>query len=219
VKQLEGKKARVGVILKILEREYGQLESGLRFENPFQLLIAVILSAQCTDVRVNRVTKRLFANYKTPEDFAALGQEELEEEIRECGLFRNKAKNIRKTASILLRDYECRVPSTREELMSLPGVGRKSANVILSHAFGQDALAVDTHVYRVSHRLGLADGKTPLATERQLLQLIPREKWTQAHQWLIRHGRRVCRARKPRCEVCILREHCRRVLVCGEEGA
>ncbi len=219
MRRLKGQKANVENILGILEREYGQVESGLRFENPFQLLVAVILSAQCTDVRVNRVTNRLFANYKTPEDFARLDQEELEGEIRECGLFRNKAKNIRKTSAILLEDYEGQVPSTREELMSLPGVGRKSANVVLSHAFGQDALAVDTHVFRVSHRLGLADGKTPLATERQLLQIIPRNKWSQSHQWLIRHGRQVCRARKPRCEVCTLREYCPRMFVCGEEGA
>lgn len=214
-----GKETDIGNILGILEQEYGQVESGLRFENPFQLLVAVILSAQCTDVRVNNVTKRLFANYKTPEDFASLSQEELEKEIRECGLFRNKAQNIRKTAAILQHELGCQVPSTREELMALPGVGRKSANVILSHAFGQDALAVDTHVFRVSHRLGLANGKTPLATEEQLLEIIPREKWSQAHQWLIRHGRRVCRARKPRCEVCILGEYCPRVLVFGEEGA
>lgn len=213
------RETNIGNILRILEQEYGQVESGLRFENPFQLLVAVILSAQCTDVRVNRVTNRLFARYKTAKDFARLDQGELEGEIRECGLFRNKAKNIRKTSAILLKDYGGQVPSTREELMSLPGVGRKSANVVLSHAFGQDALAVDTHVFRVSHRLGLADGKTPLATERQLLKIIPRSKWSQSHQWLIRHGRRVCRARKPRCEVCTLREYCPRVLVCGEEGA
>lgn len=195
-------------ILAILEKEYGEVEPGLSFSSPFQLLIAVILSAQCTDVRVNQVTARLFAKYETPEDFAALEQAQLEAEIRECGLFRNKAKNIRQTCAILVSKYGGQVPSTREELMSLPGVGRKSANVILSQAFGQDALAVDTHVFRVSHRLELARGKTPLATEQELLQAIPRSKWSRAHQWLIRHGRRVCRAQRPRCGECSLLVYC-----------
>ena len=130
---------RTKKILAILEKEYGDLKPGLTYESPFQLLIAVILSAQCTDVRVNKVTSRLFAKYKTPEDFVKLEQAELEEEIRECGLFRNKAKNIRETCAILVEKYGGQVPSAREELMSLPGVGRKSANVILSQAFGQDA--------------------------------------------------------------------------------
>lgn len=152
---------RTKKILAILEKEYGDLKPGLTYESPFQLLIAVILSAQCTDVRVNKVTSRLFAKYKTPEDFVKLEQAELEEEIRECGLFRNKAKNIRETCAILVEKYGGQVPSAREELMSLPGVGRKSANVILSQAFGQDALAVDTHVFRVSHRLGLARADFP----------------------------------------------------------
>lgn len=137
-----------------------------------------------------------------------LEQAELEEEIRECGLFRNKAKNIRETCAILVEKYGGQVPSAREELMSLPGVGRKSANVILSQAFGQDALAVDTHVFRVSHRLGLARGKTPLATERELQQVIPRSQWSQAHLWLIWHGRQVCRAQRPRCDECPLQEYC-----------
>ncbi|HHW55999.1 MAG: endonuclease III [bacterium] len=199
---------RTKKILAILEKEYGDLKPGLTYESPFQLLIAVILSAQCTDVRVNKVTSRLFAKYKTPEDFVKLEQAELEEEIRECGLFRNKAKNIRETCAILVEKYGGQVPSAREELMSLPGVGRKSANVILSQAFGQDALAVDTHVFRVSHRLGLARGKTPLATERELQQVIPRSQWSQAHLWLIWHGRQVCRAQRPRCDECPLQEYC-----------
>lgn len=199
---------RTKKILAILEKEYGDLKPGLTYESPFQLLIAVILSAQCTDVRVNKVTSRLFAKYKTPENFVKLEQAELEEEIRECGLFRNKAKNIRETCAILVEKYGGQVPSAREELMSLPGVGRKSANVILSQAFGQDALAVDTHVFRVSHRLGLARGKTPLATERELQQVIPRSQWSQAHLWLIWHGRQVCRAQRPRCDECPLQEYC-----------
>ncbi len=199
---------RTKKILAILEKEYGDLKPGLTYESPLQLLIAVILSAQCTDVRVNKVTSRLFAKYKTPEDFVKLEQAELEEEIRECGLFRNKAKNIRETCAILVEKYGGQVPSAREELMSLPGVGRKSANVILSQAFGQDALAVDTHVFRVSHRLGLARGKTPLATERDLQQVIPRSQWSQAHLWLIWHGRQVCRAQRPRCDECPLQEYC-----------
>ncbi|HHY36903.1 MAG TPA: endonuclease III [Firmicutes bacterium] len=206
---------RTRTILAILEKEYGHLKPGLSFTNPFQLLIAVILSAQCTDVRVNQVTARLFAKYRTPEDFAALEQPQLEEEIRECGLFRNKAKNIKEACAILVEKYGGQVPSTREELMSLPGVGRKSANVILSQAFGQPALAVDTHVFRVSHRLGLARGKTPLATERELQQVIPRSQWSQAHLWLIWHGRRVCRAQRPRCGECSLQEYC----PTGGEGA
>jgi endonuclease-3 len=199
---------RIKAILTILEQEYGGLPPGLIFANPFQLLIAVILSAQCTDVRVNQVTRRLFAKYKEPGDFVSLSHEQLEAEIRECGLFRNKAKNILKTCYLLEKCYGGQVPKTRAELMSLPGVGRKSANVVLSQAFGQDALAVDTHVFRVSHRLGLACGKTPAATEAELLQIIPQAKWSFAHLWLIHHGRRVCHAQNPECARCLLLEYC-----------
>lgn len=209
----------VEAILRILEREYGRTQPGLRFHNPFQLLIAVILSAQCTDVRVNQVTERLFQKYKTPADFCCLSQAELEAEIRECGLFRSKAKNILRACRLLVQRYGGEVPASREELMSLPGVGRKSANVVLSQAFGQDALAVDTHVFRVSHRLGLARGKTPQATEEELCRIVPRKLWSQVHLWLIRHGREVCRARRPRCEACPLLKYCARVLAWEGEGA
>ena len=164
-------------ILAILEKEYGEVEPGLSFSSPFQLLIAVILSAQCTDVRVNQVTARLFAKYETPEDFAALEQAQLEAEIRECGLFRNKAKNIRQTCAILVSKYGGQVPSTREELMSLPGVGRKSANVILSQAFGQDAWPL-IPMFSGSATGWSWRGEDTLATEQELLQAIPRSKWS-----------------------------------------
>lgn len=201
-------KDREKTILKILRAEYGETPPGLVYEDPFQLLIAVILSAQCTDIRVNKVTEVLFAKYNSPETFLTLSAGELEAIIRECGLFRNKAKNILRTCAILVDNFSGEVPKTREELMTLPGVGRKSANVVLSQAFGKAALAVDTHVFRVSRRLGLASGKNPLVTERELQEIIPERCWSQAHLWLIHHGRKICRAQNPRCWQCPLREYC-----------
>lgn len=195
-------------ILTILATIYKDVKPALIFNNPFELLIAVILSAQCTDKRVNVVTARLFAKANTPEAILNLGVETLEEEIRDCGLFRNKAKNIMATCHKLYSEYHGEVPSEFEELLKLPGVGRKTANVVSSIAFNRPAIAVDTHVFRVSNRLQLAIGNTPDEVEAGLQKVIPMENWSDAHHWLIWHGRNLCRARNPLCEKCPLQELC-----------
>lgn len=180
----------------------------LNHSNAFELLVATILSAQSTDVRVNMVTERLFKKYNTPEHFAVLHPDTVAEEIKELGLFRNKAKSLVAMAQQLIEKHDGRVPSDREALEALPGVGRKTANVVLSNAFDVPAIAVDTHVFRVARRLGLAKGKTPLAVERELMECIPQDEWSRTHHRLIFHGRRVCDARSPRCEACLLSPHC-----------
>ena len=195
-------------MLAILEDTYKDTKSALNFNNPFELLIAVILSAQCTDKRVNVTTARLFAKANTPEAILNMGVENLENEIRDCGLFRNKAKNIIATCHKLCSDYNGQVPSDFDELLKLPGVGRKTANVVSSIAFNRPAIAVDTHVFRVSNRLRLAEGATPNEVEKGLQKAIPMEKWSDAHHWLIWHGRKICRARKPLCGECPLKELC-----------
>ena len=195
-------------MLAILEDTYKDTKSALNFNNPFELLIAVILSAQCTDKRVNVTTARLFAKANTPEAILNMGVENLENEIRDCGLFRNKAKNIIATCHKLCSDYNGQVPSDFDELLKLPGVGRKTANVVSSIAFNRPAIAVDTHVFRVSNRLHLAEGNTPNEVEKGLQKAIPMEKWSDAHHWLIWHGRKICRARKPLCGECPLKELC-----------
>ena len=195
-------------MLTILENTYKDTKSALNFNNPFELLIAVILSAQCTDKRVNVTTARLFAKANTPEAILNMGVENLENEIRDCGLFRNKAKNIIATCHKLCSDYNGQVPSDFDELLKLPGVGRKTANVVSSIAFNRPAIAVDTHVFRVSNRLRLAEGNTPNEVEKGLQKAIPMEKWSDAHHWLIWHGRKICRARKPLCGECPLKELC-----------
>ena len=195
-------------MIAILEETYIDAKPALIFNNPFELLIAVILSAQCTDKRVNITTARLFAKANTPEGILNLGIEALEEEIRDCGLFRNKAKNIMATCQKLCSDYHGEVPSDFEALLKLPGVGRKTANVVSSIAFNRPAIAVDTHVFRVSNRLRLAVGDTPDEVEQGLQKVIPMEKWSAAHHWLIWHGRKICRARNPLCAECPLKEIC-----------
>jgi len=195
-------------VIEILKETYPNAKSGLKFTNPFELLIATILSAQCTDKRVNIITDRLFNKYKTPEDFLKLTPEELQEEIRECGLYRSKSKSILETCKILKEKYDSKVPETLEELMTLPGVGRKTANVVLSNAFLIPAIAVDTHVFRVSRRLGLSQGKNPDEVEKDLMKIIPEKDWQDAHHWLIWHGRRVCKAQNPNCLNCSLSEEC-----------
>ena len=194
--------------IAILEEIYQGVKPALKFRNPFELLIAVILSAQCTDVRVNVVTERLFAKAPTPEAILALGLGTLEQEIKDCGLFRNKAKNIMAACQMLLQDYGGQVPEDFEALQKLPGVGRKTANVVMSVAFGYPAIAVDTHVFRVANRLKLAVGTTPLEVEKGLQKAIPQEKWSAAHHWLIWHGRKLCKARNPLCTDCPLHEVC-----------
>lgn len=195
-------------ILNILEQQYKGTTTALEYKNKFELLIATILSAQTTDMQVNKITKKLFAKYPTPQEIFNLTAEELAEEIKGCGLYCNKAKNILAAVRILLEKYNGEVPANREALMSLPGVGRKTANVMLANAFGIPALGVDTHVFRVANRLGLVNAKTPYDVEEQLVAQIPREKWGEAHHWLIWHGRRICRAQKPLCNECPLKELC-----------
>ena len=196
-------------ILAELERLYPDAKPALHFDNPYQLLVAVILSAQCTDVKVNMVTPALFAAYPDAAAMAKATAEEIEPYIKTCGIYRNKAKNLAATARALVERHGGEVPADHELLTQLPGVGRKTANVVMSCAFGADAIAVDTHVFRVSNRLGLADAPDVFKTEEQLMQVIPRSAWSRAHHWLIYHGRRVCAARKPACETCTLREWCR----------
>ncbi len=195
-------------MLELLETTYPDAHCELNFSNPFELLIATILSAQATDKKVNQITERLFKKYKTPEHFLKLSQIEMEEAIKELGLYHNKAKNILAACRILVAKYDGKVPQEHEALTELPGVGRKTANVVLSNAFGIPALAVDTHVLRVSNRLGLATGTNPDSIEKQLMSLIPREKWSQAHHLLIWHGRRTCAARNPKCQDCTLISLC-----------
>ncbi len=194
--------------LEILEETYRGAKPELHFRNPFELLIAVILSAQCTDKRVNITTARLFKKAATPAAIVALGISGLEEEIKDCGLFRNKAKNIMATCRTLVEEFGGEVPSDYDTLLKLPGVGRKTANVVTSVAFGRPAIAVDTHVFRIANRLKLAAGETPLAVEKGLMKAIPREKWSAAHHWLIYHGRRVCKANRPLCGECPLADVC-----------
>ena len=194
--------------LEILEETYRGAKPELHFSNPFELLIAVILSAQCTDKRVNSTTARLFKKAATPAAIVALGISGLEEEIKDCGLFRNKAKNIMATCRTLVEEFGGEVPSDYDTLLKLPGVGRKTANVVTSVAFGRPAIAVDTHVFRIANRLKLAVGETPLAVEKGLMKAIPREKWSAAHHWLIYHGRRVCKANRPLCGECPLADVC-----------
>ena len=198
--------------LAILEETYRGAKPELVFSNAFELLIAVILSAQCTDKRVNVTTSRLFQKAATPEAILEMGLAQLEEEIRDCGLFRNKAKNILAACRILCEKYGGQVPDSFADLESLPGVGRKTANVVMSVAFRHPAIAVDTHVFRISNRLKLAVGTTPLEVEKELQRVIPREKWSDAHHWLIWHGRKICKARKPLCGTCPLADVCPSVM-------
>ena len=193
--------------IAILGQVYKDTKPALKFRNPFELLVAVILSAQCTDVRVNITTERLFAKAPCPQDIVDMGLPALEQEIKDCGLFRNKAKNIMATCEILVREFDSKVPEDFDTLLKLPGVGRKTANVVTSIAFDRPAIAVDTHVFRVANRLKLAVGETPLEVEG-LMKAIPKELWSQAHHWLIWHGRRVCKARRPLCGECPLGEVC-----------
>lgn len=196
-------------ILTRLEQTYPDAKCALNHTTPFELLVATVLSAQCTDARVNIVTARIFPTYNTPEQFAALTPEQIGELIRDCGLWQSKAKNIHATSHILLQEYGGEVPATREELVKLPGVGRKTANVVLSNAFDIPAIAVDTHVFRVANRLGLANATTVEETEEQLMRRIPREQWSPAHHWIIHHGRQICDARRPKCSECPLADLCK----------
>ncbi|PKM59628.1 MAG: endonuclease III [Firmicutes bacterium HGW-Firmicutes-4] len=201
-------KKKIEQILTTLEGLYGHEQCGLDFNTPFELLIATILSAQCTDVRVNIVTRDLFKNNNTPESILLLGEAGLLAKIKTCGLSKTKAKNIILTCHRLLTEYNGMVPEQMNELITLPGVGRKTANVVMSNAFNIPAIAVDTHVFRVSRRIGLAGGKTVLEVEKELMKSIPKDKWSHAHHWLIWHGRKCCTARNPNCCGCMLLNLC-----------
>jgi endonuclease-3 len=180
----------------------------LNYHSPFELLIAVILSAQATDVSVNKATDKLFKIANTPESLLELGEEGLKSYIKTIGLYNAKGKNILKTCQILIEQYHSEIPSTRQALEGLPGVGRKTANVVLNTAFGEPTIAVDTHIFRVANRIKLANGNTPLKVEQQLLKTIPQEFKHDAHHWLILHGRYVCTARKPACPECLIGDLC-----------
>lgn len=196
------------MILSRLARTYPHATTALHHKNTFQLLISVILSAQCTDARVNLVTPALFSAYPTPQALANAPQRTLERRVRSCGFFRVKAKNIKGAARGLVERFGGRVPHTMEELLELPGVGRKTANVVLATAFQQAAIAVDTHVFRVANRLGLVHANTPAKVEQQLMRVVPKRDWPHVSHWLIFHGRQICHARNPECARCPVVDLC-----------
>lgn len=196
-------------ILKELARLYPDARPALQFKSPYELLVAVILSAQCTDERVNKVTAELFKKHNSPRAMLELTQSELEKYIFSCGFYHNKAAHILSASRDIVEKFGGEVPNDFNELKSLAGVGQKTANVVWSVAFGGDAIAVDTHVFRVSNRLGLAEANTPFKVEEQLKQAIPKSDWSKAHHWLIYHGRRVCHSQRPDCQNCTLKNKCK----------
>ena len=202
-------KAQKYAILDKLEQMYPEAKAELVFSNPYEMMVATILSAQCTDKQVNKVTPVVFSRWPDANTMAEANVEELFPIVKSCG-FKSKAGNIIAACRIIKERHAGQVPDTLEELTALPGVGRKTANVVLSNAFGIPAFAVDTHVFRVSNRLGLCEADTVEETERQMTKLIPREKWGQAHHWLIWHGRQLCKAQRPLCGECALRELCKK---------
>ncbi|MCL6612775.1 MAG: endonuclease III [Peptococcaceae bacterium] len=206
--KFEADAGRVREVLDRLAGMYPDARTALKYGSTFQLLVAVMLSAQCTDRQVNKITAELFKKYSRPEDFAALEWEDLAREIKGCGLYRNKSRNIVNASRILVEKYGSRVPASREALEALPGVGRKTANVVMNIAFNSPVMPVDTHVFRTSRRLGLSGGRTPAAVERDLLRVVPPDRLGQVHHCLILHGRKVCRARNPRCGECGLAGLC-----------
>jgi endonuclease-3 len=199
---------RVNEVIKILSEEIPDSRIALRFTTPLELLIATILSAQCTDVKVNQVAETLFKKYRSAKDFAKAELIELEEEIRPTGFYRNKAKSIQKCCQELMTQFGGEVPKTLEELVTLPGVGRKTANVILGNAFGIPGIVVDTHVHRVSQRIGLTKNDDPVKIEFDLMEIVPKDEWTHFSNLLVWHGRRTCMAKKPRCEICPIMKLC-----------
>ena len=194
--------------LRILEETYFDAKPALEYSNDFELLVAVVLSAQCTDERVNIVTRRIFPELNTPAAMLSIGVKKLEMLIKDCGLYKSKANNLIKTCDILMHQYKGEVPHEFEQLIELPGVGRKTANVVVSVLYGTPAIAVDTHVFRVSNRLKLGVASTPEEMELKLQKAIPKDKWSAAHHWLIYHGRHLCKARKPLCGECMLAHVC-----------
>ena len=209
-KKIQKRQERVAAVLPILRRSYPEAKCSLDFRTPLELLVATILSAQSTDERVNLVTRSLFRKYRSAADYARVPQEELEKDIHSTGFYRNKAKSLRGMAAVLLERHGGKVPQRMEELVELPGVGRKTANVVLGNAFGTSVgVTVDTHVTRVANRLGLTDHLSDaVKIEQDLIQVVPPEDWTMWSHLLIHHGRAICQARKPRCELCPLLPHC-----------
>lgn len=201
-------KKQIDEVINILLETFPDAKAELDFTTPFELLVATILSAQCTDVRVNKITGELFKKYNKPEDFIGLSEAQLGKMIYSCGFYKNKSKSILETSKILIEEYNGEVPKDIEILMKLPGVGRKTANVVASNAYGVPAIAVDTHVFRVSNRIGIAESKNVLDTEKDLMENIPRDMWTKAHHLLIFQGRRICKSRTPLCEECPLTDYC-----------
>ena len=202
-------KARALKVIELLEREHSDAKVALHYTNPLELLVATILSAQCTDERVNMVTRSLFKKYTKAEEYANADLKELEQDIKSTGFYRNKAKNIKKACQLLVKKYDSQVPKTMEELIELPGVARKTANIVLSNAYGVIAgVAVDTHVRRLAQRIGLTENDNPDKIEADLMSIVPEDKWMRITDLLIFHGRRICLARKPKCDACVLNKFC-----------
>ncbi|MEM2999431.1 MAG: endonuclease III [Candidatus Bathyarchaeia archaeon] len=202
-------KERVLKVIELLEKEHADARIALNYTNPLELLVATMLSAQCTDERVNMVTKALFKKYKRAEDYVQADLKELEQDIKSTGFYRNKAKNLKKCCQMLVEKYNSQVPKTMDELLELPGVARKTANIVLTNAFGiVEGIAVDTHVRRLAQRLGLSDTDDPDKIEKDLMRIVPRDKWARITDLLIFHGRRVCTAKKPNCAGCVLNNIC-----------
>jgi len=197
------------MIIELLEKEHPDAKIALKYANPLELLVATILSAQCTDERVNMVTKMLFRKYRKTEDYAKADLKELEQDIKSTGFYRNKARNIKKCCQILVERYNSQVPKTMEEMLELSGVARKTANIVLANAYGVvEGIAVDTHVRRLAKRLGLTDNEEPNKIEDDLMKIVPRDKWMRFTDLLIFHGRRICAAKKPKCKICVLNKLC-----------
>ena len=206
------RKDKVNKILDLLEEEYPDAECALDYDSVFHLLLAVVLSAQTTDVSVNKITPELFSKYETPQDLAAADRKDVENIIRTIGMYRTKSENIINLSKMLVEEYDGMVPESDKELVKLPGVGRKTANVVMSVGFGHQRIAVDTHVFRVSNRIGLVSEPDVLKTELALMKTIPENRWTKTHHSLIFHGRRCCTARNPKCEECVIKDLCKKNL-------
>lgn len=207
---IRSKKQRMSFIIDRLSQEYPDVKIQLDFSNPFELLIATILSAQCTDARVNIVTKELFAKYLSPEDYLKVPAEELEKDIYSTGFYRAKAKNIRGACKMIIEDFDGGMPETMENLLKLPGVGRKTANVVLGHCFDTPGIVVDTHVTRLSNRMGFVETKDAVKIEFALMKLIEKDIWVTFTHYFINHGRKIC-TRKPKCDKCVVAEECKKV--------
>ncbi len=202
-------KQRAAKIIELLEKQYPNAKTALNYSNPLEILVATMLSAQTTDERVNIVTQNLFKKYRTPEDYANADIKELEQDILSTGFYHNKARNLKKCCQLIVEKYNSQVPKTMEEMLELPGVARKTANIVLYNAYGIiSGIAVDTHVRRVSQRLGLTEHDDPAKIEQDLMQITPKDKWMKLTDLLIFHGRQVCIARKPKCEICVLNKIC-----------